>query len=658
LASPDAEVPDGPVGHFVFSGGSGDIVENSAPSATDQLSLTGGATWNSEAPACVAGAVCGDGVQAAWEQCDDGNNYDNDGCSSQCAADTDTTIFAAFQSGLTQPEAEQDCQERGGHLAWIHGPAENAVILQLCDETGSVACQIGAVFPFTHWLNGDEISWSNWNSTSFVGTDPFATILSSNNPNGWSVPGTWDDYGIDETQGADQPYICRLYEGGDSEGALGTAPSQPESYGCTSKSFGGSEYLLCAPACSTWNEAQAHCESQGGNLITISDQAEYDWAVGLFWNSTDGYLYQEPPANAPSECTSSAMIWIGLYETADGWSWKSGESLDFEQWQGGEPNNLAGEDCADLNPALGFRDAICDGGESGNISNSFICELNSDSSSGGSAENAGVDCADILADNPDAPDGTYWIDPDGLDGAEPFQVYCDMTTVGGGWTLVAKISAHDSQDNWGWNASLYKDEVILGNGTDLSKQDAKTRAYNELAGAELLIVDLDGPGYVAHGYADTPVSWGTYINSIWSECGYLISDDPIELSDDELDSVIGSELYFHHYDAPKGCGNEERSMFAQVPSHSGYAEVGIGKSQGGSIDASTSPEGTFGVTGGSPPKDAAAYAFFVRGAATGGECVTDNGCSDHQCGLCMYAECQAYGTCICVWDVYDSWCED
>jgi hypothetical protein len=59
---------------------------------------------------------------------------------------------------------------------------------------------------------------------------------------------------------------------------------------------------------------------------------------------------------------------------------------------------------------------------------------------------AGTSCLAILGTNPSAADGVYSIDADGDGPLASYDVYCDMTTDDGGWTLVHKNDQSSSDD--------------------------------------------------------------------------------------------------------------------------------------------------------------------------------------------------------------------
>jgi formylglycine-generating enzyme required for sulfatase activity len=100
----------------------------------------------------------------------------------------------------------------------------------------------------------------------------------------------------------------------------------------------------------------------------------------------------------------------------------------------------------------------------------------------------GPDCSAIHAAHLAWPDGTYLIDPDGDGGDAPFEVHCDMTTHGGGWTLVA-VSSDDGQHTWTWNNRHYWDTTTTPIGSlDQRDRDFKSRAYHELPFESVLFV--------------------------------------------------------------------------------------------------------------------------------------------------------------------------
>jgi len=112
-------------------------------------------------------------------------------------------------------------------------------------------------------------------------------------------------------------------------------------------------------------------------------------------------------------------------------------------------------------------------------------------------------CKELHALEPLLPSGVYPLDPDTSEPLPQMDAFCDMTTDGGGWTLIVRVNGTDAE-NLLYDAWTAKETLGDTGDFDLTKgSDVLYKSYSTVAGSELMFYDATAACGGDHRLAQT-----------------------------------------------------------------------------------------------------------------------------------------------------------
>ena len=232
------------------------------------------------------------------------------------AESTDGHRYEIFHDTLTWEEAKAACEAKGGHLATIASPEEQAAIEAL--NTQNDRLWIGGSRNAAGqwcWVTGEPWVYTNWgegepnNSSNVVAGESCVAV--------W--PSKWNDL-ANSNKYEQSGYVCE-WETSDA-----VEETQVEGYTGHLYEFYTLPESEWESGPITWKQAERRCEWKGGHLAVIESATEN----GLLYNAMRVKGYK------------NAYFGLSDQDFEGNWKWVDGTQARYTNWHDGEPNDQNG----------------------------------------------------------------------------------------------------------------------------------------------------------------------------------------------------------------------------------------------------------------------------------------------------------------------------